>query len=57
LLDGSVENKTVNGTGFVQKNHTASMVPLFAYGPGSALFSGVHDNTDIGKAMIHYIME
>ncbi len=33
------------------------MVPLFAYGPGSALFSGVHDNTDIGKAMIHYIME
>jgi alkaline phosphatase len=57
LLDGSVENKTVNGTGFVQKNHTASMVPLFAYGPGSALFNGVHDNTDIGKKMIHYIME
>jgi alkaline phosphatase len=57
LLGGSVENKTVDGTGFVQKEHTAAMVPLFAYGPGSAAFSGIHDNTDIGKKMIHYIME
>jgi alkaline phosphatase len=57
LLGGSVENKTVDGTGFVQKEHTAAMVPLFAYGPGSAAFSGIQDNTDIGKAMIHYIME
>ncbi len=57
LIGGSVENKTVDGTGFTQKEHTAAMVPLFAYGPGSSLFSGIHDNTDIGKAMIHYIME
>jgi alkaline phosphatase len=55
VLNGSVENKTVDRTGFVHGDHTASMVPLFAYGPGSAVFSGVHDNTDIGKAMIRFI--
>jgi alkaline phosphatase len=57
VLDGSVEKKTVDKTGFVHGGHTASMVPLFAYGPGSAAFSGIYDNTDIGKTMIHYIME
>ena len=55
VLGGSIENKTVNQTGFVHDKHTASMVPLFAYGPGSAVFSGIHDNIDIGKAMIRYI--
>ncbi|HNX53718.1 MAG TPA: alkaline phosphatase [Pontiellaceae bacterium] len=55
VLGGSVKNKTVNKTGFVHGDHTASMVPLFASGPGSAVFSGIHDNTDIGKTMIRYI--
>jgi alkaline phosphatase len=55
VLGGSVENKTVDKTGSVHGKHTASMVPLFAYGPGSAVFSGVHDNTDIGKMMIRFI--
>ncbi|MFA7257066.1 MAG: alkaline phosphatase [Kiritimatiellales bacterium] len=55
VLGGSVENKTVDQTGFAHGNHTATMVPLFAYGPGSAVFSGVHDNTDIGKTMIRFI--
>lgn len=31
--------------------HTASLVPLFAYGPGSELFHGVYDNTDIYRKM------
>ena len=57
VLDGSIKNKTVNRTGFVYGEHTASMVPLFASGPGSAVFSGIHDNTDIGKTMIQYIKE
>lgn len=55
VLGGSVTNKTVDKTGFVLGDHTASMVPLFAYGPGSAAFSGLRDNTDIGKTMIRYI--
>jgi alkaline phosphatase len=31
--------------------HTATMLPLFAYGPGSAVFGGVQDNTDVGKKL------
>jgi alkaline phosphatase len=31
--------------------HTATMLPLFAYGPGSAAFAGVQDNTDVGKKL------
>lgn len=27
--------------------HTATMIPVFAYGPGSELFSGIYENTDI----------
>ncbi|QNJ98001.1 alkaline phosphatase [Constantimarinum furrinae] len=33
--------------------HSATMVPVFAYGPGSELFSGVYDNTEI----YHKIMQ
>lgn len=31
--------------------HTASMVPVFAFGPGANLFTGVYDNTDIPRKM------
>ena len=33
--------------GFTTNYHTATMVPVFAFGPGSEQFSGVMDNTDI----------
>lgn len=32
---------------FAGDYHTATMVPVFAYGPGSTLFAGIYDNTDI----------
>ncbi|MFN0035141.1 MAG: alkaline phosphatase [Saprospiraceae bacterium] len=32
---------------FNSGSHTATMVPVFAYGPGAAAFGGVMDNTDI----------
>ncbi|MCE5323133.1 alkaline phosphatase [bacterium] len=35
--------------GWVYGGHTANMVPIFAYGPGSQYFAGVHDNTEIPK--------
>ncbi len=31
--------------------HTASMVPVFAYGPGAEQFSGVYDNTELHTKM------
>ena len=33
--------------------HTTTLIPVFAYGPGSELFGGVYQNTDI----FHKIME
>jgi alkaline phosphatase len=32
---------------FVSAQHTAALVPVFAYGPGAELFGGVYENTDI----------
>lgn len=32
---------------FNTQNHTASLVPVFAYGPGSELFGGIYENTAI----------
>ncbi|MCC7245405.1 MAG: alkaline phosphatase [Saprospiraceae bacterium] len=37
---------------FTSTYHSASMIPVFAYGPGSKSFSGIYDNTDIYKKMI-----
>lgn len=31
--------------------HLADPVPLFAYGPGSKAFSGLHDNRDVGREL------
>lgn len=46
LLDGDIEQGTVLGS-FSTNDHTSIPVPVFAYGPGSALFTGVYQNTDI----------
>lgn len=32
---------------FTTKHHTATMIPVFADGPGAELFRGVYENTDI----------
>lgn len=32
---------------FTTGYHTASMVPIFAYGPGAEKFSGIHENTSV----------
>lgn len=37
---------------FSTKGHTAVMVPVYAFGPGSEKFSGIYDNTDIFKKML-----
>lgn len=33
--------------GFTTKYHTAVMIPVFAYGPGSEIFGGIYENTSI----------
>lgn len=32
---------------FTTKHHTATMIPVFAEGPGAELFRGIYENTDI----------
>lgn len=55
LLGGSPERRVVERTSFATDNHTGSMVPLFAYGPGSGAFGGIHPNTFIGSQLIGYL--
>lgn len=57
LLDGSVKDKKISRSDFVTKHHTAEMVPLFAYGPGSHVFGGIHDNTFLGQTLKQYVQE
>lgn len=43
---GNLQEGTVEGK-FTSDYHTATMVPIFAYGPGAASFAGIMDNTEI----------
>lgn len=37
--------------GFTTNGHTGTMIPVFAYGPGSELFGGMYENTAIYRKM------
>jgi len=45
ILQGS--NLDTLDVKFTSKGHTASMIPVFAYGPGSENFGGLYENTGI----------
>lgn len=44
LNGGSIADHTIV-TKFSGGEHTGVMVPIFSYGPGAELFSGIHENT------------
>jgi len=46
LIDGSITKGYVQGS-FSTNDHTAIPVPVFAYGSGAQVFSGVYQNTEI----------
>lgn len=50
LTGGSIENGFVKGA-FPTTDHTAVMVPVFAYGPGADEFGGIMENTEIFDKM------
>lgn len=56
ILDGSIEEKKVTMSVTASKNHTANMVPLFAYGPGSSVFSGIHPIKFVGETLMKYTL-
>ncbi len=37
---------------FASTNHSAAMVPLFAFGPGAETFLGVYENTEIFHKLV-----
>ena len=55
--DGSIQNRQVDSTAFTTTGHTAAMVPLFAYGPGSTRFSGIQDNARVGQTLIELLLK
>ena len=42
---------TLNGT-FSTGGHTATLIPVFAYGPGAEAFSGIYQNTQIFRKIM-----
>jgi alkaline phosphatase len=46
-IDGGKPHKTIVKSSFKTSKHTADMVPVYAFGPGAELFSGIYDNTEI----------
>jgi alkaline phosphatase len=46
LTTGSLEKSTVDAK-FATKDHTATMVPVFAFGPGAGAFAGIYENTGV----------
>lgn len=46
--DGDYTTGSVTGK-FTTSGHTGVWVPVFAFGPGSEHFRGIHDNTDIPR--------
>jgi len=48
IIGGSVKDKKTVGA-FTTDGHSATMVPVFAFGPGAVNFTGVQQNTEINR--------
>lgn len=46
LMGGNMKTGEVKGA-FTTKGHTGQMIPVFAFGPGAEVFSGIYNNYDI----------
>jgi len=51
LDGGNISKGKVRGS-FSTEGHSAAMVPVFSYGPGSEMFSGIYENTAIFDKML-----
>ncbi len=46
----SINGRSKSGelsTAFTSKKHTADLIPVYAFGPGAEMFSGIYENTEI----------
>lgn len=51
IIDGDIQSHKVK-LNFSTKDHTAVLVPVYAFGPDADKFSGIYDNTDIFKKIL-----
>ena len=51
IIDGNKDGTNLKG-GFSTLHHSASMIPVFAYGKGAEAFAGIYDNTEIFYKMM-----
>jgi alkaline phosphatase len=51
IVSGNLEKEVLVG-GYTTADHSPVMVPVMAFGPGSELFRGFYDNTDIPKKIM-----
>jgi alkaline phosphatase len=51
ITGGDIKAKKAN-LNFSLKDHTAVMVPVYAFGPGAANFTGIYENTDIFRKIV-----
>jgi alkaline phosphatase len=54
LLDGDISKGQADGN-FSSNDHSAVMVPVFAYGPHSLEFRGVYENTQIFEKIVRLL--
>lgn len=54
LTDGNISERAVSGK-FSGDDHTAVMVPVFAYGPGAMSFTGVHQNVELNRIFVELL--
>jgi alkaline phosphatase len=54
LVGGSLKQKSVLAK-FATNDHTGTMVPLFASGPGAGRFGGIQPNTHVGKTILELL--
>jgi alkaline phosphatase len=51
ILNGDLENGTLE-TVFTSSGHTGIFIPVYAYGPGAELFTGIYENTSFKEKFI-----
>jgi alkaline phosphatase len=51
ILDGDIKSRKV-GINFATTDHTAVMIPVFAFGPCSEKFTGIFDNTELFQKIL-----
>lgn len=54
-INGGKPNENTFKAAFTTEKHTATMVPVFAFGPGAENFTGIMDNTQLYEKMMQVL--